>query len=35
MFLWTRLVLKSLEDCGSQKELMDAINTLPEGLDAA
>lgn len=35
MFLWTRLVLKSLEDCGSRNELMDAINTLPDGLDAA
>ncbi|KUJ09937.1 uncharacterized protein LY89DRAFT_723790 [Mollisia scopiformis] len=35
MFLWTRLVLKSLEDCGSQDELRYAMSTLPEGLDQA
>jgi hypothetical protein len=35
MFLWTRLVMNSLLECGSKRELIDAINTLPEGLDEA
>lgn len=35
MFLWVRLIMKSLEDCNSEPELIDAINTLPDGLHEA
>jgi hypothetical protein len=35
MFLWVRLVMKSLEECHSVRELEDAVDTLPEGLDQA
>jgi hypothetical protein len=35
MFLWVRLVMNGLENCTSEQELQDAVNTLPEGLDKA
>ncbi|TVY84848.1 Vegetative incompatibility protein HET-E-1 [Lachnellula suecica] len=35
MFLWVRLIMQSLEQCHSQQELLDAVATLPEGLDKA
>ncbi len=35
MFLWVRLVIQSLEDCSSEYELRNAINTLPNGLEEA
>lgn len=35
MFLWVRLVITSLEDCSSELQLIDAVNTLPDGLDEA
>jgi hypothetical protein len=35
MFLWVRLVMNGLEDCASEQELLEAVNTLPDGLDEA
>jgi len=35
MFLWVRLVLKGLEYCESIRELKDAVEKLPKGLDKA
>ena len=35
MFLWVRLVVTSLEDCYSIKELQTAANNLPNGLNEA
>jgi hypothetical protein len=35
MFLWVRLIVQSLEECHSHQELIEAVETLPEGLDKA
>jgi len=35
MFLWVHLILTMLEDVHTLKELQDAIDILPEGLDEA
>ncbi|TVY46999.1 Vegetative incompatibility protein [Lachnellula occidentalis] len=35
MFLWVRLMMQSLEECHSPQELVESVNTLPEGLDKA
>jgi hypothetical protein len=35
MFLWVRLVMQSLDDCYSSKELLDAVARLPRGLKKA
>ena len=35
MFLWVRLVITTLEERCSLLELREAVNLLPEGLNAA
>lgn len=35
MFLWVRLVMQSLDKCGSSQELSEAVDTLPKGLHKA
>jgi hypothetical protein len=35
MFLWVRLVMKSLNECDSEDELLKAMDTLPKGLNQA
>jgi len=35
MFLWVRLIMQSLGECHSHQELVDAVDSLPEGLDKA
>jgi hypothetical protein len=35
MFLWVRLVLRGLDDCGSEQDLINTVNNLPDGLEQA
>jgi hypothetical protein len=35
MFLWVRLVMLGLDDCGSERDLITTVNNLPDGLDKA
>ena len=35
MFLWVRLIMTNFDECYSKKDIQDAVDELPDGLDKA